>query len=358
MRKVRVLLLSRYSRLGASSRIRSYQYLPYLEAHGFQVTVNTLFDDRYLKQLYANGRKLWGTVLRGYWGRLHCLLSARRYDLIWIEKEVFPWLPAWAETWLFRIGVPYVVDYDDAIFHKYDAHQNKLVRMLLGRKIDIVMRRAALVIVGNNYLAERARQAGARRVEILPSAVDLKRYSLRPQQRGKTVFTIGWIGTPLTAKYLRLVHSALVKVCRGHKARLLLVGSGPLHLAGVPVEIRSWSEETEVADIQNFDVGIMPLLDTPWERGKCGYKLIQCMACGKPVVASPVGINKEIVEDGINGFLASSETEWIEALNILRDNQELRQRMGEAARKKVEVQYSIQVTAPRLSELLRSVCKT
>jgi glycosyltransferase involved in cell wall biosynthesis len=155
----------------------------------------------------------------------------------------------------------------------------------------------------------------------------------------------------MTAKYLDLIRPALVEVCRGGKGRLLFVGSGQIEFEHVAIEIRSWTEETEVSDIQNFDVGIMPLPDEPWERGKCGYKLIQYMACGKPVIASPVGVNQMIIEQGVNGFLAN----WVNALRELRDNVPLREAMGYAGRLKVEKNYCVQVTAPRMAEILRSV---
>lgn len=353
---MKILLLSRYSNLGASSRIRNYQYLPYLKAHGFRITVAPLLDDEYLKTLYARRRIDWWRIFGSYCKRLRHLLTSRSYDLIWIEKELFPFTPAWAEVLLSRMGIPYVVEYDDAVFHRYDRHSNKLMRVLFRSKIDVVMRQSAMVIVGNKYLAKRAQSAGATRVEYVPSVIDLERYTLTSQHKNG-IFTVGWIGAPVTAQYLHLVHSALAEVCQGGKGRLVLVGSGQIELDDVPTDIRPWSEETEIEDLQSFDVGIMPLPDEPWERGKCGFKLIQYMACGKPVVASPVGVNEQIVEDEVNGFLAATKEDWVRALSALRDNHDLRERMGRASRKKVEANYCVQVTAPRLAELLRSVCK-
>jgi glycosyltransferase involved in cell wall biosynthesis len=353
---MKILLLSRYSSLGASSRIRCYQYLPYLREHGFHITVAPLFDDYYIKDIYTAKKKRLSIVIRSYARRLHHLLSSRSYDLLWIEKEIFPWLPAWAEELLKKMGIQYVIEYDDAIFHSYDLHQNRLVRILMSGKIDAAMRGAALVIAGNEYLAKRARMAGAMHVEQLPTVVDLKRYPLKCNTE-RQVFTIGWIGTPVTAKYLSHVHSALAQACQNNIARVILVGSGPVNIKGLHAEIRPWSEETEIGDIRSFDVGIMPLPDSPWERGKCAYKLIQYMACSKPVIASPVGVNKQIVEEGINGFLASNKDEWVRALSVLRDDHYLRERMGRTGRSKVEMQYCIQVTAPRLAELLRSAGK-
>jgi glycosyltransferase involved in cell wall biosynthesis len=251
---------------------------------------------------------------------------------------------------------PYVLDYDDAIFHRYDRHPNIMVRILLGQKIDRVMKGAALVVAGNDYLADRARHAGANRIEYLPSVVDLDRYPPgRDQKREHPA--IGWIGSPVTARYLHLVHPALAQVCSGNRARLIVVGGGDIEIGGVPTESHPWSEQTEVSAISSFDIGIMPVPDEPWERGKCGYKLIQYMACGLPVVASPVGANNQIVENGVNGFLASTMPQWVHALNALIDDPILSEQMGKAGRRKAEEKYCLQVTAPRLANLLRSVVR-
>lgn len=344
---MRILLLSKYSRRGASSRLRTIQYIPWLAREGVEIVHSPLLGDDYLQKRYQQGSGWSIAILATYWKRVLALLAARRYDLVWIESEIFPWLPADAERLLGALRVPYVVDYDDATFHRYDQHHWRAIRMLLGRKIDSVMRRAALVVAGNEYIAERARKAGARRVEILPTSVDLTRYLAIPDELRKT-FTIGWIGTPMTAKYLSTVEPVLNDLIQKHGVRMLTVGGEFPLLQGEQVESRAWSEESEVADIRRFDVGIMPLPDAPWERGKCGYKLIQYMACGKPVVASPIGVNSRIVRHGENGFLANSLDEWREALLTLRDHPELRQQMGNDGRARVEREYSVQVNAPRL----------
>jgi glycosyltransferase involved in cell wall biosynthesis len=248
-------------------------------------------------------------------------------------------------------GIPCVVDYDDAVFHRYDMHDNRLIRTLLGKRIDAVMRQATTVVVGNDYLAERARHAGASRIEYLPSVVDTKRYSIR-EKTGDT-FRTGWIGSPITAPYLGLIRDALEEATKQFGARLVLIGSGDQDpLPGVAKEVLPWSEDSEVANVQSFDVGIMPLPDGPFERGKCGYKLLQYMACGLPVIASPVGVNSRIVEQGKTGFLASSTVEWLQALVMLSQNATMRSDLGKAGRKKAEQEYSLQITAPRLFKIL------
>jgi len=350
-----ILFLTRYGQLGASSRLRSLQFIPTLERLGINCTVSSLFDDEQLMQRYQSNRYHLTGLLQSYLQRMKVLIQSSNFDLVWIEKEALPWLPVGIEKLLLG-RIPYVLDYDDAIFHNYDLHSSYWVRSLLGRKIDRLMKGATLVTTGNDYLADRARQAGAPRVELLPTVVDMNRYQ-PVRNRSSDIFTIGWIGSPSTAKYLLLLEDALAIVCRNFTARLVLIGSGRLRLMGTPVTLRQWSESTEVSDIQTFDVGIMPLSDSPWERGKCGFKLIQYMACGIPVVASPVGINRQIVDDGINGYLASTTNDWIRALSELRDNSEGCRTMGRAARDKVEVRFSLDYNAAILARLLREAVK-
>ena len=352
-----VLLLSRYGRLGSSSRVRMYQYLPYLKANGVSCMVAPLLSNTYVEDLYEGNPQNLGAILLSYLKRIGSLFKCGQFDLIWLERELLPWWPAWAEAILDRLNIPYVVDFDDAVFHRYDLHSSKMIRFLLGEKIGAVMRHASVVVVGNGHLSNRAKLAGAKRIECLPSVVDLTRYQTisSPLDRG---FTIGWIGTPNTTPYLRLIRPALEEFRKNKDdVQLSLIGSGELDLGRIPVKTRKWSEETEVAEIQQFDVGIMPIPDEPFERGKSGYKLIQYMACGIPVIASPVGANREIVEEGVNGYLAERNADWADALFRLEGDPALRKRMGAAGRKKVEQCYSLEVTTPRLLALLKDVAK-
>ncbi len=349
---MRVLALTRYEALGASSRVRFLQFLPTLEAADIHVTVAPLLGDDYLTRLYSGQGRGAGPVIAAYFRRLSQMLSVRTYDILWIEKELLPWLPATVEHFLSRTGTRFVVDYDDATFHNYDANRSAVIRRLLGRKIDRVMQSATVVTVGNEYLGERARAAGAKRIEYLPSVVDSAKYDPAPKTDGG-LFTIGWMGSPYTAQYLEAVNGALQAVCAGGRAQILLVGAKSSDVHDLPVEIRKWSEATEGEDVRDFDAGIMPLPDAPFERGKCGYKLIQYMASGRPVVATPLGVNAKIVNPGVNGFLANTAEEWTAALTTLRDDPNLRRRMGQAGRAKQEREYSLASAAPRLIAILR-----
>lgn len=351
---MKVLFFTKYTRAGASSRYRSYQYLPALEAADIRYTVSPLFDDTYLAHKYAHARAHPIAVLRAFARRLWAALTVPRASVVVIEYELLPYFPALLERWLAWRGCRTVVDYDDALFHQYDAHPNKWVRRLLGRKIATVMRLAHTVVAGNAYLADYGRRAGAPRVEVIPTVIDLARYPVKASASRSPVFTIGWIGSPSTARYLRDIAPALAEVCKDGRAQVRLVGSGPIELPGVPVEVVPWREDTEVDEIRRFEAGIMPLPDEPWARGKCGFKLIQYMACGLPVVASPVGVNAEIVEERGNGFLAADGAAWVKALETLRANVEARERMGAAGRRRVEERYCLGVTAPRVVAVVRN----
>jgi len=352
---MKILLLTRYSRLGASSRLRTLQYIPYLQNDEISIDVSTLFDDQYLTNLYSLGNRNWFYVLKVYFLRALDLFHAKSYDLLWIEKELFPWLPSFAEYVISKSGVPYVVDYDDAIFHNYDLSTNPF-KKLLSKKINNVMLRSSLVVCGNDYLAERASLSGATNVEVIPTVVDINRYVVeKPKKRNHLV--IGWVGTPSTVKYLNLVIPALITLSSEISIELRVIGANFKSMK-IPVHCRPWLESTEVAEINDFDIGIMPLFDTPWERGKCSYKLIQYMACAKPVIASDVGANKVVVKHLNDGFLVNGDSGWLSAIKTLNNDAKLRNSMGLNARKKIIKEYSLQVTAPRLIEMLNLVIQT
>ena len=352
---MRVLLLSRYSRLGASSRLRSFQYLPYLARSGFKITIASLFNDDYIRELnIGNTSRL--NILYAYIKRLYFILKASQYDLVWVEKEMLPWIPGWIELGLLSKKALLVVDYDDAIFHRYDQHEISIIRKTLGQKIDALMCRADLVIVGNDYLGERAKLAGARNIQLLPTVVDTNRYEVQSTKDDKQL-TIGWIGQASTAKYLKKIVPILHEIITLYHVRIVAVGANSLQFKNLPIEVRPWSEDTEIDEIMKFDIGIMPLSNHAWEKGKCGYKLIQYMACGKPVIASPIGVNNIIIQKGVNGLLAKSDEEWLKAFKMLCESSDIRKNYGKEGRKKVEQEYCLKITAPKLEKLFLSVLK-
>lgn len=343
MPKTKILFCPKYPKLGASSRLRTYQFLPLWEKQGYQVGVSSFFNEKYLTRFYSKKGHHPLNVLGCYFRRFWVLLGAWRYDVIWIEKELFPFLPSYAEWILEKSGKGYVVDYDDAVFHNYDAHSSALVRKWMGDKIAWVMRHSELVCAGNAYLREYAVKAGAKQVVILPTVVDLSKYS-KKTDFSSSVVRIGWVGSPTTMKYLLSLKEVFRKLGKRYQIEVLVINAVGTQIPdlGVPARLIPWSEEAEGDLISGFDIGIMPLPDDDWERGKCAYKLIQYMACGLPVVASAVGMNNDVVQEGHNGFLARDLQEWEDGLVKLIQDLELRIRLGKNGRKLVEEKYTLQ----------------
>lgn len=358
---MKVLALTRYDEAGASSRYRVYQYVPGLRALGIDVEVSPLLGDGYVSSLYAGRRAGPFSMVASVLSRCRALLRSRSYDLVWLEKELFPFFPPGFEQLLNSRGVPFVVDYDDAIFHNYDQHRSSLVRHALGDKIDRVMAAASLVVAGNDYLATRAREAGAAAVAIIPTTIDLDRYPRSqpgPEKFSKNQLVVGWIGSPSTEEYLRSICPALAAFCAESGARVKVIGARhTFRLPGVPLQLVDWQEETEVAELSRMDIGLMPLVDDAWSRGKCGLKLIQYMGCHRPVVASPVGVNSEIVQEGVTGFFAERSVDWLPALRRLASDAPLRAQMGSAGHRRVQERYSLQSALPKLAVLLRSAAR-
>lgn len=329
------------------------QYLPWFESAGIECVVSPLFDDAMLLEKYRKGGYRIPVLLRAYWRRTRALLRADQCDWIWIEKEALPWFPGWVERMLLR-GKHYVLDFDDAIFHKYDLHRSKWVRWVYGDRIDRLMAGARLVLAGNHYLANRATAAGAPDVEMVPTVIDLVRYAKKVSSVTAKA-RIVWIGSPSTAQYLVELAEPLAELAKRQPFTLRVIGGGAITMRGVDVESLSWSADKEAKQIAECDIGIMPLRDTPWEQGKCAYKLIQYMACGLPTVASPIGANLAVVVEGETGLLANSPAAWTEKLETLLTDAQLREQLGQAGRARVEAEYSLQQVAPRLTALLNKL---
>lgn len=347
----RVLALAKYGPRAASTRQRLLQYAPFLADHGISVDLRPLLDDTYLAGLMKGQRASRGAVARAYAHRLADVVATQDQDLLWIQYELFPYLPV-IDGMIARLaGRPIVYDIDDAIFHMYDAHPSAVVRRLLGGKLRPLVSRAAVCLCGNDYLANYVTAAGGRAV-VVPTVVDTDH--VRPAlARTDHPLTIGWIGSPSTWRYVEPLLPALLPVIARLGARFRVVGAGPAARGIAGIDAVDWAEAREVADLQAMDIGLMPVPDEPWARGKCGYKLIQYMACGLPGIASPVGVNSAIVDHGVDGFLARTEGEWVEALTQLAGDPAMRSRMGERGRTKVIERYSLQSQQPVVLDALR-----
>jgi len=353
---MRVLFIVPHPIEGPSSRFRVYQYLPYLRAQGVDVAVRPFMSSTFVQLAFSPGRLLlktcwflWSTLRR-------CvdLMGGRRWDIVYIHRDVFPFGPPIFERLFRRLGCRLVFDFDDAIFLHSRIYANFWDRFKNLEKPAEVTRIAHHVVVGNDYLREYALQYSPN-VTTLPTVVDTDLYTPRAQVPAAQTLTIGWIGTPSSARYIEWLTPVLQRVAARPDIRLSCVGIAPFLLPGVPAHFTPWSLANEVTDLKSFDVGVMPLFDDDEARGKCGLKLLQYMAMRIPSIASPVGVNAEILHDNENGLLVSHESEWVEALTQLAADPDLRLRLGTAGRATVEEGYSLQVMAPRLLSILEKV---
>jgi glycosyltransferase involved in cell wall biosynthesis len=351
---LKILILTRYTRLGASSRLRFLQYLPYLENSGISTTISPLFTDRYILNL-QDGKKNYLEIIISYFKRFIVLIKSREFNVFWIEKELFPYIPFWIEKCvLINSKVNYILDFDDAVFHNYDLHNSLLVRFFLRNKHKYLINNASKVIVGNEYLAEYAKRALAKFIAIIPTVVDINRYGLEVSKNNtanKKIIHVGWIGQNSSALNLIKLNSIFKKLTSEGKFKFIAVGIDTKKY-NLCMDSVTWSEKDEVETLKTFDIGIMPLNDGYFEKGKCGYKLIQFMACAIPVVASPIGINKNLILNDINGYLAYSDFEWENYLNRLADDYDLRVKLGGNGRIIVEQSYCLDVTAKKLIDFL------
>jgi glycosyltransferase involved in cell wall biosynthesis len=342
-----ILFLPRYAPLGASSRYRIWQYMPLFERAGHTVEVRPLLDSGYLTQLYNRGTRGLRWLVKGYARRLLSAIAPRRFDAVICEQEALPYFPGFFESPFRNSGTLLFLDFDDAAHIKYDALR------FLRHKIPRLMAAAETVVVGNNYLAQYARQF-TQQVCVIPSVVDLSRYPARKNASTRDTIVISWIGIPATSDFLRPLVPVFHKLQQQFpRLAFRFIGTGSSFPAdGLKAEFPTWSEQTEATLLGQCDIGIMPMPDTNFTRGKCGLKLIQYMASSLPVVASPVGVNREIIASGENGFLANSGEEWFATLSTLIQNPELRKQFGVAGRARVEERYSLERGFEKWSEIL------
>ena len=333
---MRILMLTRYVAMGANSRYRLMQYVPLLENEGHRVEVRPMLGEDYLRELYSRGRKSKALALKGYWKRLLQLRGLQEFDLVICDQEFLPYFPAFVESSIARACRRLIVDYDDAAFIKYRGFPG------LKQRIPALMTAADAVVVGNRYLEEYARQYSSN-VHVIPTVVDTRRYQVRQDSPTQDHVRLVWIGTPVTAEFLRPIAPGLTALREKYPGlQLRLIGASDRIRDAVPfAEILEWSEAGEASMLSECDIGLMPLPDDEFTRGKCGLKLIQYMAAGLPVVGSPVGANCDIISESEDGFLARQPNEWAAALERLISSAEMRREFGRKGAAKVAREYSL-----------------
>jgi glycosyltransferase involved in cell wall biosynthesis len=342
---------------GPSTRYRVFQMVPLLAQCGIRVEVRPLLTPDAFRRMYRPGgvpRKAWD-LASGCLQRWDDLGRAGRYAVAMIHREVWPFSGAAPLRRLARHQPRWLFDFDDAVWLPNVSEANRSFAHL--KPFDHPAWLAAgarAVSAGNRYLADWARScrgAGDGAVEVIPTAVDIDRWRPRPRDSGP--LRLGWIGTPSTVPHLEILRAALERIGRRHPGLELHVVGATFACAGLRVICHPWDPATEASLVSGCDIGLAPLPDGEWERGKCGLKLLLYMACGLPAIASSVGVHPEIVTHGVNGWLAGTPDGFEPAIDELSADADLRARLGTAARATVEHGYSVRAVAPRLAALVR-----
>ena len=340
-----------------SQRYRIEQWEPLLRERGVEITYAPFEDEELHSIVYQTGRigKKAELVTRSLARRFSVIGKARDYDLVYVLREAALLGPAIFERLLHQQRVPFVFDFDDAVFMSYRSPANGYLSYLkFASKTKTICRLASHVMAGNSYLAEYAKAVNDK-VTVVPTTVDTEKYHVLPPKAAHGPLVIGWTGSHSTVQHLDTLREALKKLGEIEKFRLRVIGTSNYELPPLEVEVLPWRAATELEDLGSIDIGVMPLPDDKWSKGKCGLKALQFMALGVPAVCSPVGVNADIIQDNVNGFLASSEGEWVDKLSRLLRSRELRRRLGDAGRATVEQKYSAAVQAPRVYEIFKSV---
>jgi len=349
---MRVLALVPYPTGRApGQRYRIEQWAPLLRREGIQVTFSPFLSGRGMEVLYESGHmavKMW-EMFRGYLRRLGETLRSTPADVIFVYREAALLGPAWVEQ-LLAARRPLVFDFDDAIYLGDTSPANAWSRMLKSpAKVDALCRVARHVTVGNEFLARFARDR-ATEVTVVPSTIDTDVYRVKERARN-AVPVIGWTGSATTGGHLKALAPALKRLRARLDFELRVIGV-KLDIEDVMVRCVPWHSETEPEDLSALDVGLMPLPDDEWARGKCGMKALQYMALGIPPVVSPIGVNESIVRDGVNGFFASTPEQWVDRIARLLEDESLRRQLGREARRTVEDSYSAKRQVPRIARVL------
>lgn len=358
---MRVLFFTLGTEILASSRTRVYQYVPYLQKEDIACIIHPAGLGRRLI-LSARGVTGWRLSLVQALERLGkavrvalFLLRAPFYDVVFVQKVLLP-IPL--QKLLRFLNRRIIFDFDDAIYASHQVQKSFWRAETNQRWFEHMVSVSRWVVLENQYTAAYVRPFNKHILQIT-GPIEVHRYTPRPRNEPGDQIVLGWIGSPANTVYFEILRPVLEKLGQRYpQVSLLLVGAASFHLENMPVDIRPWSLTTEVTDLRKFDIGLMPLPDDEWSRGKGGYKLLQYMAVGIPSVVSPVGIVSEMIVEDENGFLAVAPEEWFEKLSCLIKDPDLRVQMGRRGRLIVEEQYSFEVAVRPLLAVLREVADT
>lgn len=341
----------------ASQRFRFEQYLPALKNAGFEVDIKSFFTtDEWMKMRESRSvmPKIM-TLLAASLRRIAIIPAVRKKDFVFIHREAFPVGPAiieWVIGSLFRKRIIY--DFDDAIWLTDNSRENIIIKALRWRtKIADICRVSYKVSCGNEYLAKYARQF-CNQVSVVPTTIELTHHVIEEKSADQVKTTIGWTGSHSTIKYFIELTPVLQKIAQRHPSvEFMVIADQKPETDLSPLIFKRWSAETEIADLNLVDIGIMPLPDNKWTQGKCGFKALQYMALAIPTVAAPVGVNNDIIKNGVNGLLAKTTDEWLSQLEVLITDRELRSKLGIEGRKTIEKAYSVEANEARFLSLFQ-----
>ncbi|PLX02167.1 MAG: glycosyl transferase family 1, partial [Marinilabiliales bacterium] len=308
----------------------------HFRSNGYDYDISYLINPKTDKDFYSKGKlikKLW-LLVQFIFIRFKDLSRAGKYDIIFIQREAFFLGTAFFEKRLSKKKAKLIFDFDDSIWLSNVSSANKNLLWLKNQgKTAKIISYADLVIAGNNYLANYARQF-ATNVTVIPTTIDTHEYQPKHEKQNQKCICIGWSGSITTIEHFNLAIPFLKKIKEkyGNKVCFKVIGDASFHNEELDITGQSWNKTTEIGDLQGFDIGIMPLPDSEWAKGKCGLKGLQYMALEIPTLMAPVGVNTEIIEDGVNGFLPSGTDEWVEKLSLLIENDNLRQSIGKNGR--------------------------
>jgi glycosyltransferase involved in cell wall biosynthesis len=347
---LRVLFLTQYPEDGPSSRFRVYQYIGELQKQGIVCSVSPLITSDLYWAMYLEHQQLKYNLVEAGTAvakRLCCLPLVVRYDVVFVQKLPLPFASGVFVRAMRRLNDNVVFDFDEALYVRRETEAREVVRA------------SKCVVVGNDHLRDFARRYN-RRVTVIPTPIDTRHYTPTAigehESRRPDVVTIGWMGTSHQLKYLEGMEDVLASLGKSCRIRLKVVSNGqPKFKLFADYVFIPWRRQEELRDLWSFDIGIMPLNDDEVSRGKCGFKLLQYMAMGRPCVASPIGVNTQMIQHGVNGFLAGTKQEWRDRLYTLASSKSLRQTMGRAGRRIVCDSYSLDQMTPKLEAVLRQV---
>lgn len=359
MPKVLFLASHRQGR-SPNQRFRFEQYLGFLEENGFQCEVSYLVTEADDKFFYKPGNllKKVGFVRRSIAKRRADVRRAKDFDIVFVCREALMTRSIAFEKAFKRKGVRMIFDFDDSIWLSNVSDANKRWSWVKDpAKTGKLIALADLVFAGNDYLKDYALGFN-KRVEVVPTTIDTEEYQPRTV-RPEGPVCIGWSGSITTIQHFQYAIPALriIKARYGDRVTIRVVGDGSYTEPELGIQGLPWRKDTELDDLRAMDIGLMPLPDDEWARGKCGLKGLQYMALGIPTIMSPVGVNSTIIQDGHNGYLADTTEAWVEKMGRLIEDAELRRRMGEEARRSVVEHWSQAAWRDRYLQLFNQLLK-